>query len=69
MIGVEAALKKKNLAAVMLLSVHDELVLESPPEEVETVSNLVRDVMEHICDLAVHLKVNVATGPNWAEAH
>ena len=69
MIGVEAVLKKKNLAAVMLLSVHDELVLESPPEEVDTVSCLVRDVMEHICDLAVHLKVNVATGPNWAEAH
>ncbi len=69
MIGVEKALAEKQLASVMLLSVHDELVLESPPEEIKTVSDLVRDVMEHLCDLAVHLKVNIASGPNWAAAH
>ena len=49
----------------MLLQVHDELVLEVPPEEVETVAALVRDVMEHAYTLDVPLKADVETGPNW----
>ncbi|MEW6076386.1 MAG: DNA polymerase I [Thermodesulfobacteriota bacterium] len=69
MIAVEKELTRRKLAAAMLLSVHDELVLESPPEEIDTVISLVRDIMEHVCDLAVHLKVNIATGRNWADAH
>ena len=69
MIAVEKRLPEEGLTAVMLLSVHDEVVLESPAEEVEAVKGLVRDIMENICDLAVELKVNVATGRNWADAH
>jgi DNA polymerase-1 len=53
----------------MLLSVHDEIVFEVPPEELETVKKLIKEIMEGIWDLKVPLKVNVASGGNWAEAH
>ena len=69
MIQVDAALQKQRLASTMLLSVHDEIVLEVPPEEEKTVSGLVRKIMEGIWELEVPLKVNMAWGTNWAEAH
>ena len=53
----------------MLLSVHDELVFEVPSEELELVESLVRETMEAVWELRVPLKVNVASGDNWAEAH
>ena len=53
----------------MLLSVHDELVFEVPSEELDTVTPLVKEIMEDIWDLKVPLNVNVAVGENWAEAH
>ena len=69
MIQVHARLQKDQLQAAMLLSVHDEIVLEAPPEEREVVMDLVRTVMEGVWDLKVPLKVNVAGGSDWAEAH
>ena len=53
----------------MLLSVHDEIVFEVPPEELEKAKTLVTSVMEGVWDLKVPLKVNLAAGKNWAEAH
>ncbi|MBC8394008.1 MAG: DNA polymerase I [Deltaproteobacteria bacterium] len=69
MIQVDNALKERNLKTTMLLSVHDELVFEVPPEELETVCQLVQEVMEGIWELKVPLKVNVQWGRNWAEVH
>ncbi len=70
MIRVDAALKGKRLKAAMLLSVHDELVFEVPPDELDTVKILVREIMENVWpDLRVPLKVNMDCGENWAEAH
>jgi DNA polymerase-1 len=69
MIDTKAALEEKGLKAAMLLSVHDELVFEAPPEEIEPLFNLVRKSMEGIWDLKVPLKVNLASGGNWNEAH
>ena len=69
MINVDSALNKKGLKAAMLLSVHDELVLEVPPDELDEVKNLVKTVMEGVWDLKVPIKANVACGKNWAEAH
>jgi DNA polymerase-1 len=69
MINIDSALIEKKLASAMLLTVHDELVLEVPPDELEVVSQLVKEVMEGVWDLKVPLKVNVATGSNWDEAH
>jgi len=69
MINVDAAFRERGLRAAMLLSVHDEIVFEVPPEELETVKNLVKEIMEGIWELKVPLKVNVVLGSNWAEAH
>jgi len=44
-------------------------VFELPPDEVDAVARRVRDIMEGIWELKVPLKVNVAIGSNWAEAH
>jgi len=69
MIRVDAALRRKELQAAMLLSVHDEIVFEVPPDELETVKRLAVEIMETVWDLRVPLKVNVAAGENWAQAH
>ncbi|MDJ0887848.1 MAG: DNA polymerase I [Desulfobacterales bacterium] len=69
MIEVDRRLQVEKYQARMLLSVHDEIVLEVPPEEIATVGDMVRAAMENIWSLAVPLKVNLATGTNWAEAH
>jgi DNA polymerase-1 len=53
----------------MLLSVHDELVFEVPPDELEPVKELIRSIMEGVWELKVPLKVNLAWGENWAEIH
>ncbi|MDH3344310.1 MAG: DNA polymerase, partial [Desulfobacteraceae bacterium] len=69
MIHVDAAFGEKGLKSAMLLSVHDEIVFEVPPTELEPVKDLVKKTMEGIWDLKVPLKVNVVSGNNWAEAH
>jgi DNA polymerase-1 len=69
MINVDTALKERNLKTAMLLSVHDEIVFEVPPEELETVQKLVKEIMEGVWTLKVPLMVNVISGNNWAEAH
>ena len=69
MIKVDEALTEKKLASAMLLTVHDELVFEVPPDELEILTRLVREIMEGVWELTVPLKVNVARGSNWDEAH
>jgi DNA polymerase-1 len=69
MIRIDAALSCERFRAAMLLTVHDELVFEVPPEEVGAVARRVAEIMEGVWDMKVPLKVNVATGANWAEAH
>lgn len=69
MIRVDAAFRKGGLNSAMLLSVHDEIVFEVPPEELASVKVLVKEIMEGIWNLKVPLKVNLASGNNWAEAH
>jgi DNA polymerase-1 len=69
MINVDTELKAQNMKTAMLLSVHDEIVFEVPPQEVDTASALIRDKMESVWDLNVPLKVNIEVGENWAAAH
>ncbi len=52
----------------MLLQVHDELVFEVVQEEIEPLSNLLRDAMEHIAELSVPLVIEINVGKDWAEA-
>jgi DNA polymerase-1 len=68
MIRIYESLRRQELRGQMLLQVHDELVLEAPPNEVETVSRIVRDAMEGAADLTVPLVVDLGVGDNWLEA-
>ncbi|MBU0573733.1 MAG: DNA polymerase I, partial [Candidatus Margulisbacteria bacterium] len=68
MIQVDAALTEQNLKAAMLLSVHDELVFEVPPEEVETLKQIVKEEMESALPLDIPIRVDIGVGKNWAEA-
>jgi len=67
MIDLHQLLQTKKLQSRLLLQVHDELVLEAPPEEVETVARLTREVMSQAFQLRVPLKVDVELGENWLE--
>lgn len=69
MIEMARTLRDKGLQTKMLLSVHDEIVFEVPQVELETITLLAPQVMEGVWDLKVPLKVNVAWGRNWSEAH
>jgi DNA polymerase-1 len=52
----------------MLLQVHDELVFECPPAEVEPVTKLVRHEMENVRELNVPMLVDIGVGDNWRDA-
>jgi DNA polymerase-1 len=69
MINISDEFKKKGLKTKMIMQVHDELVFEVPEEEREGVEAIVHDKMEHALELKVPLKVDVAVGKNWEEAH
>ncbi|MBW1649829.1 MAG: DNA polymerase I [Deltaproteobacteria bacterium] len=68
MIKVSDMLLKENLKTSMLLTVHDELIFEVPPEEIKTASVLIKEAMENIAVLKVPLKVNIKKGKSWADA-
>lgn len=68
MIRVDDHLRREKLAARLLLQVHDELLLEAPPDEVERVSAMVKREMEQVHTLAVPLVVEVGVGRNWRDA-
>ncbi|WP_297984446.1 DNA polymerase I [uncultured Chryseobacterium sp.] len=69
MINIQKKLEEENLKTKMLLQVHDELVFESPENEVETASKLIKTEMESAIDTQVPLLVEVGVGDNWLEAH
>jgi DNA polymerase I len=65
MIRIDRALRDTEARTRMLLQVHDELVFEVPESEVDSISTLVRQEMEHAADLRVPLVVDMGTGCNW----
>ncbi|MGH3993118.1 MAG: DNA polymerase, partial [Pseudonocardiaceae bacterium] len=68
MIRIHRAIREQKLEGRMLLQVHDELVFEVPPGEVEAMTALVRTRMEQVVELRVPLVVDVGIGANWLEA-
>jgi DNA polymerase-1 len=68
MVRIHRAIREQGLAGRMLLQVHDELVFEAPPEEVEAMTHLVRNHMENVVELRVPLVVDIGIGPNWLKA-
>ncbi len=67
MIRVQSSLVARGLEAKMLLQVHDELVFEVPPGEIDEVRQLVRYEMENAAELSVPLVVDMGMGVNWLE--
>ena len=68
MVRVSRRLEEEGFAAHMILQVHDELDFECPVDEVERLTTMVRDVMEHVVDLRVPLIAEASTGITWADA-
>lgn len=68
MARVSRRLEEEGFAAHMILQVHDELDFECPVDEVERLTAMVRDVMEHVVDLRVPLIAEASTGVTWADA-
>lgn len=68
MARVSRRLEEEGFAAHMILQVHDELDFECPIDEVERLTTMVRDVMEHVVDLRVPLIAEASTGITWADA-
>lgn len=62
-------LNENGCKAKLILQVHDELVLELPKEELETVTRLVLDSMENAVKLQIPLVADYGYGKNWLEAH
>ena len=69
MVRVDARMRAEHLQARLLLQVHDELIVECPTEEAETVRAILIEEMEHVVDYRVPLLVDAKIGASWAEAH
>ena len=69
MVRVDARMRAEHLQARLLLQVHDELIVECPAEEAETVRAILVEEMEHVVDYRVPLLVDAKIGASWAEAH
>ena len=69
MVKIQSALKNANLKTRMVLQVHDELLFDTPKEEIEQVFALVKHEMENAVKLEVPLDVEIQAGNNWLEAH
>ena len=68
MVAVYRRLEREGLRARLLLQVHDELIIEAPPEEAEQVKILLTEEMENAFPLSVRLQADVSEGENWYEA-
>lgn len=69
MVNIAYLLQKRNLAARLIMQVHDELICEAQADEKDAVMQLIKKEMEEVIQLKVPLKVEIAAGNNWDEAH
>jgi DNA polymerase-1 len=69
MINIDQKLTEKKLKTKMLLQVHDELIYESPNDELDLVIPIIKKEMESAIETQVPLVVEVGMGKNWLEAH
>ena len=67
MVRVDEALRREKMQATLILQVHDELLIECPPEEAERAAALLRTCMEQVMTLSVPLAAEVHQGANWYE--
>ena len=69
MINVDRRIKAEGLQSRMILQIHDELLFDSIPSEVDTLKKIVLEEMENVTKLSVPLTVECNYGNNWLEAH
>jgi DNA polymerase-1 len=69
MVKLSARLRREGLGARILLQVHDEIILESPAEECDKALGVVEEVMEHVVDQDIPLKVHCEIGDSWGAFH
>ncbi len=69
MIAVDRRIRWEGLKSRLLLQVHDELLIETAPDELETVKSILREEMSGAARLPVRLEADVQSGPTWYEAH
>ena len=69
MVNVEKALRAAHLRTRLVLQIHDELLFDTPREEVEQVKEIVRKEMTNAIDFGVPLEVGIGVGDNWLAAH
>jgi len=69
MINIHRELEKQQLKTKMILQVHDELVFDTPLDEVARVKPLVTELMQNAIPMKVPIVVETGTGKNWLEAH
>ena len=68
MLRVDERIRREGLAAKLIMQVHDELIVECPEAERETVETLLRQEMEQVAALSVPLIAEAHSGKNWLEA-
>ena len=69
MINVDKRIRKEGLKSRMVLQIHDELLFDAIPEELETLEKIVVEEMENVTTLSIPLTVECNHGNNWLEAH
>jgi len=67
MVNLNREMENRNLKTKMTLQVHDELVFEVPPDELDIMKQLVKEIMPNAMKLAVPLKIDIKVGKNWGE--
>ena len=68
LVRIHAALSESQVASRLILQVHDEVLVEVPASERDTVGPIVIDIMRDAAELDVPLEVNVSWGASWASA-
>ena len=68
MIAIDRRLREEPMEAKMILQIHDELVFEVAPKDIDRLAALVRDEMRSVLQLRVPLKIDVKSGDNWADS-
>jgi DNA polymerase-1 len=69
MVRIHRRLQSKHFKTRMILQVHDELVFETPPDELDMVKELIRSEMVNALPLEVPIEVDIGVGENWLDAH
>lgn len=69
MINIDNILTKEAYKTRMILQIHDELLFESPSQEVNSIIKVIKTTMENVAELKVPLRVDINYGDSWGEAH